>query len=70
MNSDPLRTWADTLLAGKTVGHKFKLVAVAHSPSKDGRSSERPMANKLARIIFALLTQGGEYDDRAVPVAA
>ena len=34
---------------------KFKLTAVA-------------LANKLARIIFALLTKGGAYDD--TPLAA
>src|SRR5579883_1275217 len=52
---DALRCWADQLLARKTVKYKFKLTAVA-------------LANKLARIIFALLARGGEYDER--PVAA
>ena len=37
------------------VKYKFKLTAVA-------------LANKVARIVFALMTRGGEYDDR--PVAA
>ena len=54
---DHLRTWADTMLATKTVKHKFKLTAVA-------------VANKLARILFALLAHGGEYDERPAPVAA
>jgi hypothetical protein len=31
--------------------YKFKLTAVA-------------LANKVARIVFALLTQGGEYNER------
>ena len=35
--------------------YKFKLTAVA-------------LANKVARIVFALMTRGGQYDDR--PVAA
>ena len=43
------------MLERKTVKHKFKLTAVA-------------LANKLARIIYALATKGGHYDDR--PVAA
>src|SRR5208282_71119 len=43
------------MLERKTVTYKFKLTAVA-------------LANKVARIVFALLTRGGQYDDR--PVAA
>ena len=43
------------MLERKTVKYKFKLTAVA-------------LANKLARIVYALATKGGHYDDR--PVAA
>jgi transposase len=43
------------MLERKTVKDKFKLTAVA-------------LANKLARIVYALATKGGDYDDR--PVAA
>jgi hypothetical protein len=43
------------MLERKTLKHGFKLTAVA-------------LANKLARIVFALMTRGGVYDDR--PVAA
>ncbi len=35
----------------QTVTYKFKLTAVA-------------LANKVARIVFALLTRSGQYDDR------
>ncbi len=42
-------------LERKTVKYKFKLTAVA-------------LANEVARIVFALMTKGGQYDDR--PVAA
>jgi transposase len=52
---DALRVWADQLLARKTVEYKFKLTAVA-------------LANKVARIVFALMTHGGQYNER--PVAA
>lgn len=52
---DALRVWAEQLLARKAVKYKFKLTAVA-------------LANKVARIVFALLTRGGEYND--MPVAA
>ena len=45
-----MRVWADRLLARKAVKYKFKLTAVA-------------LANKVARIVFALLTQGGEYNE-------
>ena len=43
---DALRLWADQMLARKTVEYKFKLTAVA-------------LANKVARIVFALMTRGG-----------
>ena len=49
------RRWVKELLARKTGPYKEKMVAVA-------------LANKLARIAFAILTRGGRYDDR--PVAA
>jgi len=52
---DALRNWASSMLERKTVKYKFKLTAVA-------------LANKVARIVFALLTRGGEYDER--PIAA
>jgi transposase len=52
---DALRTWAKALIGRKTVKYNFKLTAVA-------------LANKLARIAFAVLTRGEVYDDR--PVAA
>jgi transposase len=54
-HSDALRRWASDLLERKTAKHKFMLTAVA-------------LANKLARIAYALATKGGRYDDR--PVAA
>ena len=38
------------MLERKTVKYKFKLTAVA-------------LANKLARIVYALATKGGHYDD-------
>jgi len=52
---DALRLWADRLLARQAVKYKFKLTAVA-------------LANKVARIVFAILTRGGQYDER--PIAA
>jgi hypothetical protein len=52
-HNDALRHWADQLLTGKSGSTKFKLVAVA-------------LANKLARIIFAVLTRGGKYEARAI----
>jgi len=52
---DALRLWASGMLERKTVKYKFKLTAVA-------------LANKVARIVFVLMTRGGQYDDR--PVAA
>jgi transposase len=54
-HNDALRVWASSLIERKAVKYKFKLTAVA-------------LANKVARIVFALLTRGGEYDER--PVAA
>jgi transposase len=56
-HNDALRLWAKALLERKAVKYKFKLTAVA-------------LANKLARIVFALLATGGRYDDRPVAVAA
>jgi transposase len=50
---DALRVWADQLLARKAVKYKFKLTAVA-------------LANKVARIVFALMTRGGQYNEVAV----
>ena len=44
-----------SMLARKAVKYKFKLTAVA-------------LANKVARIVFALLTRGGQYNE--LPVAA
>ena len=52
---DALRVWASSLLERKAVKYKFKLTAVA-------------LANKVARIVFAILTRGGQYDER--PIAA
>lgn len=43
-HTDPLRLWADKLMASKP----FKLVAVA-------------IANKLARIVFAIMSTGTTY---------
>ena len=56
-HSDGLRRWAKDMLKRKAGSSKyaFKLTAVA-------------LANKLARIVFAILRSGGVYDDR--PVAA
>jgi transposase len=52
-HNDALRLWASALLERKTVKYKFKLAAVA-------------LANKVARIVFVLMTRGGQYDDRPV----
>ena len=54
-HNDALRRWARELLDRKTVKYKFKLTAVA-------------LANKVARIVYALMTKGGQYGDR--PIAA
>lgn len=54
-HNDALRVWADRLLTRRAVKYKFKLTAVA-------------LANKVARIVFALMTRGGEYNE--LPVAA
>jgi transposase len=54
-HNDALRRWASAMLERKTVKYKFKLTAVA-------------LANKVARIVYALMTRDGQYDDR--PVAA
>jgi transposase len=56
-HNDALRRWAKDLLERKAGSTKyaFKLTAVA-------------LANKLARIVYAILRSGGTYDDR--PVAA
>jgi transposase len=51
--NDALRRWARAMLERKAVKYAFKLTAVA-------------LANKLARIVFALLRSGGVYDDRPV----
>jgi transposase len=47
-HTDPLRCWADKLMATKP----FKLVAVA-------------LANKLARIVYAVMTTGTSYRNAA-----
>jgi transposase len=54
-HNDALRLWASGMLERKTVKYKFNLTAVA-------------LANKVARIVFVLMTRGGQYDDR--PIAA
>jgi transposase len=54
-HNDALRRWVKSLLERKPLAYRVKLTAVA-------------LANKLARIVFAILTRGGKYDDR--PVAA
>ena len=54
-HNDPLRRWAKQLLERKGGRAGFKLTAVA-------------IANKLARIAFAVLRSGDVYDDQ--PVAA
>ena len=52
---DALRVWASSLLERKAVKYKFKLTAVA-------------LANKVARIVFAILTRGGQYDERPIAI--
>jgi transposase len=54
-HNDALRSWADQILARKTVKYKFKLTAVA-------------LANKVARIVFALMTRGGVYNELPVSI--
>ncbi len=49
-HNDALRVWADRLLARKAVKYKFKLTAVA-------------LANKVARIVFVIMTRGGQYNE-------
>ena len=44
-HSDALRLWASGMLERKTVKYKFNLTAVA-------------LANKVARIVFVLMTRG------------
>ena len=56
-HNDALRVWAKQLLDRKTVKFKFKLTAVA-------------LANKVARIVFALLTKGDEYNEMPARAAA
>jgi hypothetical protein len=43
------------MLERKMVKYKFNLTAVA-------------LPNKVARIVFVLMTRGGQYDDRPVAV--
>ena len=53
-----LRTWAkETLKRKATHKYAFKVTAVA-------------LANKLARIVYAILRSGGTYDDRPVATRA
>ena len=52
-HNDAMRLWASGMLERKTVKYKFNLTAVA-------------LANKVARIVFALMTRGGQYDGRPV----
>ena len=54
-HNDALRRRVKALIERKAVAYKVKLTAVA-------------LANKLARVVFALLARGETYDDR--PVAA
>ena len=57
-HNDALRTWAkETLKRKATHKYAFKLTAVA-------------LANKLARIVYAILRSGGTYDDRPVATRA
>ncbi|MCI4678589.1 IS110 family transposase [Rhodoblastus acidophilus] len=54
-HDDGLRSWAKALLARRPEKYGYKLTAVA-------------IANKLARIVFALMSHGGVYEGR--PAAA
>ena len=56
-HNDALRGWAKELLARKNGPYKKKIAAVA-------------LANKLARIVYAILSSGGTYDDRPVRARA
>jgi len=64
-HDDALRVWAGQLLERKSAAFRFKLTAVA-------------IANKVARIAFALMTKGGDYcgrvycggEDRPAPANA
>ena len=57
-HNDALRTWAkETLKRKATHKYAFKVTAVA-------------LANKLARIVYAILRSGGTYDDRPVATRA
>ena len=47
-----MRLWASGMLERKTVKYKFNLTAVA-------------LANKVARIVFVLMTRGGQNDGPA-----
>jgi transposase len=47
-HGDRLRVWATKLFERKPAAYRFKLTAVA-------------IANKVARIAYALMTRGGEY---------
>ena len=44
-----MRLWASGMLERKTVKYKFNLTAVA-------------LANKVARIVFVLMTRGGQFN--------
>jgi transposase len=50
-HSDALRLWASGMLERKTVKYKFNLTAVA-------------LANKVARIVFVLMTAGRGLNER------
>ena len=50
-HNDALRSWAKALLARRPEQYGYKLTAVA-------------LANKLARIVFALMSRGGVYEGR------
>ncbi len=52
-HNDALRNWAKALLARRPEKYGFKLTAVA-------------LANKLARLIFVLMSRGGVYEGRPI----